>query len=190
MNTTQKDIEKKKCYNCRHYTPTQKARLREQQRDWYRRQPPWYKTLCYIGKRCGMVGKHKRGEYTKNGIKNFLTKEDLKFLWFRDKAYLMKRPSIDRVDGRGNYTLENCRYIELVANASRPRVFTEGYCNRTPWNKGKTFLKKKVCPYCKQKFQPRLNTNKYCSLSCCNKHKAVMWKKNNNHPRRRNNGQV
>ena len=54
--------------------------------------------------------------YGKKGIKCLLSLDDLKFLWKRDKAYLMKRPSIDRIDNDGNYTLENCRFIELSEN--------------------------------------------------------------------------
>jgi len=29
----------------------------------------------------------------------------------------MKRPSIDRINSNGNYSLVNCRFIELSANA-------------------------------------------------------------------------
>ena len=34
----------------------------------------------------------------------------------------MKRPSIDRIDTNGDYTLENCRYIEFSQNIKRPRA--------------------------------------------------------------------
>ena len=44
---------------------------------------------------------------------------DLRYLWFRDKAYLMKRPSIDRRDSKGDYTLKNCGYLELSENIGR-----------------------------------------------------------------------
>ena len=33
---------------------------------------------------------------------------------------MMKRPSIDRIDSKGHYTLENCRYMELRDNVKRP----------------------------------------------------------------------
>lgn len=42
-------------------------------------------------------------------------------LWFRDKAYKMVKPSIDRKDANKNYTIDNCRYIELKENY-RPTV--------------------------------------------------------------------
>jgi hypothetical protein len=60
--------------------------------------------------------KRKDTYYYKHGIKLFMTPEDFKFLWFRDKAYALDRPSIDRIDPKGHYTLDNCRYIELLEN--------------------------------------------------------------------------
>ena len=42
--------------------------------------------------------------------------DDFKTLWFRDKAYLMRQPSIDRLDSNKNYELSNCRYIETLEN--------------------------------------------------------------------------
>ena len=84
---------------------------REYRRKYYEAHP-WAKTLCYIMTRCS----EKSHRYYKKGIKNFISTPDLKFLWFRDKAYLLKRPSIDRIDSKGHYTLGNCRYIELEEN--------------------------------------------------------------------------
>ena len=51
-----------------------------------------------------------------------LTKEQVKEIWFRDKAYLMKRPSIDRINRKKGYFYKNCRYLEFLDNLKR-RVF-------------------------------------------------------------------
>ncbi len=79
----------------------------------YNRTHPWAKTLKSILTRCN----NKAHPYHKKGIKNFLNLADLKYLWFRDEPYLMKRPSIDRKNSKKHYTLENCRYIELSENS-------------------------------------------------------------------------
>ena len=74
---------------------------------------PWVKTYNSIIGRCH----HKKSRYYKNGIKCLITKEELKNLWFRDKAFKMKKPSIDRINNKGNYKFYNCRYIEFSQNA-------------------------------------------------------------------------
>jgi hypothetical protein len=59
--------------------------------------------------------------YGGKGIKFLLTKTEVRELWFRDRAYLMKKPSIDREDAKGNYEFGNCRFIEFVKNCQRAR---------------------------------------------------------------------
>lgn len=76
--------------------------------------------------RCGYDNAKRRtngkdSKYGKRGIKFSMTIEEFKFLWFRDKAYLMERPSIDRINTGGDYVLCNCRYIEFKDNANRPK---------------------------------------------------------------------
>ena len=75
----------------------------------------WAKAHSNINSRCNNKNHH----YYKKGIKNFLRIRDLKFLWFRDKAYLLKKASIDRINPKDNYTLENCRFIELEDNTHK-----------------------------------------------------------------------
>ena len=84
----------------------------------YYAKKPWMKTYLHIVGRCIY---NKEGEYFKKGIKNFLNTQDLKYLWFRDKAYSLKQPSIDRIDADGDYTLENCQYIEYSINVGKRR---------------------------------------------------------------------
>jgi hypothetical protein len=57
--------------------------------------------------------------YRRVGVKYQLSLEQMKSLWLRDKAYLLKEPSIDRINTTGNYTFDNCRFIELSVNNNR-----------------------------------------------------------------------
>jgi hypothetical protein len=78
---------------------------------------PWEKALLNIRSRCNNKAHH----YYKRGIKNFLTLEAVKVLWFRDSAYNMDNPSIDRIDSTQHYTFDNCRFLELTENLKRER---------------------------------------------------------------------
>jgi hypothetical protein len=73
---------------------------------------PWYRLFAAICTRCYSI----KCSYYKRGIKNYLSPEDLKMMWFRDNAPLMEKPSVDRIDGDGHYTLENTRIIEYKEN--------------------------------------------------------------------------
>lgn len=79
---------------------------------------PWYVTLCAIRQRCNRISNCNYKYYGGRGIKCSLTIEDVKYLWLRDKAKLMKKPSIDRIHNNGNYSLHNCRFIEHSKNIS------------------------------------------------------------------------
>ena len=91
--------------------------MNKQERIKYFNKNPWAKTKSRISTRCS-----KSQIYGKRGIKNQITTQELKTLWFRDKAYLMKEPSIDRINSKGNYEFNNCRYIELFENKSRANI--------------------------------------------------------------------
>jgi len=86
---------------------------------------PWVKTYRKI---CNRLRPNNNDPgalcYKKLGIKRIITISQLKFLWERDQAYLLRQPSIDRINPLGDYTLENCRYIELVDNVRRQKVKT------------------------------------------------------------------
>ena len=79
----------------------------------------------------------------RKNLEHTMRTADFKELWFRDKAYELKEPSIDRIDRHGGYVKENCRFIERRENCGRDnrgRVATEaqreaGRRNLTGWNK-------------------------------------------------------
>lgn len=83
---------------------------------------PWSKTWYGIRQRCTDRNSISYPRYGGRGIKNLITKDELKALWIRDKGHLLIRPSIDRIDPDGHYEFSNCRYIELSDNAKRRRV--------------------------------------------------------------------
>jgi len=68
---------------------------------------PWYRH--YMSSKSN----HKR-----RGLLHDMTTTDFKELWFRDKAWELERPSIDRIDNNRGYHKDNCRFIELRLNQS------------------------------------------------------------------------
>ena len=89
----------------------------EYARNYYRerfKKEPWLRKLMGVRGRCSQ----KISNYKKRGIKCFLKLEDVKMLWFRDKAYNLKEPSLHRIDNDGHYTIENCCFIERRKNTS------------------------------------------------------------------------
>jgi hypothetical protein len=96
-------------------------------REWAKTEP-WVRTFYYILARTKNLHttckNHKRySDMVRDygHVKMLITKDELKHLWFRDKGFLMKRPSIDRIDSNGNYEISNCRYLEHKYNADRSR---------------------------------------------------------------------
>lgn len=71
----------------------------------YRTKNPWVKHVI-----------SSRGRAKRKGFLHSLTTAQIKSLWFRDKAWLLKRPSIDRIDNKMGYCQDNCRFIELSEN--------------------------------------------------------------------------
>ena len=87
----------------------------------YRKLNPWMSSYYCAKNRCNNPKNKKYKQYGGRGIKTLMTPEDFKYLWFRDKAYFLKKASIDRIDNDGNYELENCRFIELSENVKRKK---------------------------------------------------------------------
>jgi hypothetical protein len=87
----------------------------------YKKENPWKDIFYNILQRCYNDSHKSYLRYGGRGIKNFLTEKQIKKLWFRDNAYLMRKPSIDRKNNDGNYTLKNCQFIELSENAGKDK---------------------------------------------------------------------
>lgn len=94
-------------------------KLRQKQRERLLKNP-WLKHYWNIRKRC----LNKNSYYYKRGIQCLISKEEIKQLWDRDKAYELKQPSIDRKDGGVSpYTYDNCRFIEYLLNCKKnPKI--------------------------------------------------------------------
>ena len=84
--------------------------------DIYREECPWKLTLRQIKSRCNNPNNRDYKWYGGCGIKCLITEDELKELWFRDRAYELQIPSIDRIDNYGNYEFGNCEYIERIDN--------------------------------------------------------------------------
>ena len=86
----------------------------------YVKKYPWMKHYSSAKKRCNYKKNINYHRYGGKGIKFLLTKNEIKVLWFKDKAYLLKRPSLDRINNSTNYILENCQFIENSINSAKP----------------------------------------------------------------------
>lgn len=102
----------KKCY--KKYCDEHKEEIKEQAKKF-----PWKITFNNIKSRCNNLKTINYKYYGGRGIRCLITIDELKFLWFRDKAYNLKKASIDRKDDDGNYTYKNCRFIEKSENSKR-----------------------------------------------------------------------
>ena len=76
---------------------------------------PWVRSYYYAKNRC------KHSSYYKN-IECKISKEEILELWIRDRAYLMEKPSLDRIMSNKDYIKENCQFIEMRDNASKAQT--------------------------------------------------------------------
>ena len=103
------------------YYEKNKIKILKQQKLHCQNLKSWIKTYFSILARCNCKSNVSYKYYGNRKVKCLITPKELKYLWFRDKAYLMKKPSIDRINTNGNYELKNCRYIEFIENCSRKK---------------------------------------------------------------------
>ena len=80
---------------------------------------PWLKHFYNASTRCKNKNNPQYKNYGGRGIKFLLTRDEIKTLWFRAKAWRLKQPSIDREDNNWHYTFDNCKFIELVDNIKK-----------------------------------------------------------------------
>lgn len=81
---------------------------------------PWYKSLIRARQRCNNKNNPAWKWYGGKGIKVLITFKEMKAIWIRDNGHKLENPSLDRIDSHGNYTVENCRFIEMIENSSKP----------------------------------------------------------------------
>ena len=91
----------------------------------YNKKYPWKVTFNSIQTRCNNPNCDRYKWYGGKGIKCLITVDEIKILWFRDKAFEMKKPSIDRKNNDENYTFKNCQFIELVQNIKKRFINNE-----------------------------------------------------------------
>lgn len=85
----------------------------------YLKKNPWAKFYGYSKARAPRIG-----------VEHKMTVSDFKYLWDRDDASKLARPSIDRIDPKEGYLLGNCRFIDRGLNTSIARK------GKPSWNKG------------------------------------------------------
>lgn len=88
----------------------------------YNKKFPWKYTLKHIKQRCNNPNFTFYKNYGGRGIECRITEEELKELWFRDEAYLMDKPTIDRKNNNGHYEFGNCEYIEKSINSGKDKT--------------------------------------------------------------------
>lgn len=85
----------------------------------YKARKPWIRFLEWARRRCNDQDPDSRNKahYFDKGIKCDLTSNELQAVWERDKAWLLKRPSLDRIRSNEGYTMFNVRIIEFTLNS-------------------------------------------------------------------------
>jgi len=103
-----------KKYNKKYYKENFERLLKENSayKKKYLLENPWIKSFNSVRDRVSGNGLLDKRYYLEKGIKNKLTIKDIQILWFRDKAYAMKKPHIHRIDSDDHYSMTNCIFLE------------------------------------------------------------------------------
>lgn len=80
---------------------------------------PWTRAAVNIRQRCENPRASKYQYYGGAGIKCRISSAELKAAYYRDHAWEMVCPSVDRIDSNGDYTPANTRWIEFSENRAR-----------------------------------------------------------------------
>ncbi len=123
----------------------------------YKDSRPWVSHLTYARARCNYPKHDKYHLYGGRGIKCYLDTREIMILWSRDKAHLMKRPSLDRINHNGNYDYDNCRFIELRDNVLRGNGAGAKCARKTHCAKGHPLIWMpwgiRQCPPCRKEYE-------------------------------------
>lgn len=82
----------------------------------YNKKFPWKRVLSNIQTRCNNPNSKDYKDYGGRGIKCLITSDEIKKLMVRDGYWDMKNPSIDRINNDGDYTFDNCQFLENKDN--------------------------------------------------------------------------
>jgi len=125
---------------------------------------PWYAVFSRIRQRINDPNHPSYKNYGGRGIKLEITVQELKELWFRDKAGELDCASIDRIDINGDYKLSNCRFIERRENSRVRRNTQRPSCKHGhPYTENNIYIhnsggwRARVCRICRQNWRDNYN---------------------------------
>ena len=109
-NNAQRKNYDYRCSACR-YKIWQKSLTKE-----YYTKKPWWRHLKSLRARCNNPNAAGYEYYGAKGRKALITADEIKRIWYRDKGWRLKQPTIDRINNNGDYVFTNCRFIEMAEN--------------------------------------------------------------------------
>jgi hypothetical protein len=109
-------LEKTKAYQARHPDRVKLTKLS------YKKKYPWRHVFRGMLARCENPTSKAWPRYGGRGIQIKMTAEDVRTIWIRDKAHLLKQPNIDRIDNDGHYEIGNVQFIEKSENSKKTAI--------------------------------------------------------------------